>query len=948
MPGTPIYRLATIASVLLLSISSALGAEIVPTPDARAQLYPAIASDGADQFLLVWQQGRLLYEQDEGDIYAIRVSRAGAFLDASPIRVSVATGTQERPRVAYGDGVFLVVWEDNRHGHVDVYGARVSSSGTVMDPDGIRITDRLSTQSRPVAADTPYGFVVAWQDADSGYSRIRATTVDPSGSVATTNGDLLTFGGDPIVGGQVDIARSGSRYVFQVRTDASWRRSSQRGTRKIGEITVSEAGSLRVESLAPLPNGMYGEFPGRVAAIGTRRVLTTGGVSRSISTARIVVLDGSVPLPNPNMERRPASYYDQSLVTELAQSAIGPHSVAAGDDEFAIVVRRREEPGRHGPGVDMYRVDLDGRLLQPLDSPYLVEEVDAYRPAIGHLATAYLIAYEVPDPRGTATRLHVQLVPVFAGYRGALPSPPLPARPAPPVDPQDSPSAPLGSIERLVPILGIMAALGVLMALMRRLRRRCERSEPEPRWSRTHRYLVLVPWIGLLSCAQPLQTPDAADGEARDAGSTPPARDASSPFPDAGVRRRDAGELLEDAGLPPDRYTPPTGPWADEHWGVEPYTEALGGGPDFGPVIDVGAPAAALTSNASGEVFILVGTQASEEHRVDIVTSGGERMPLAGAGYRGYADGPAATALFDFSGLAYQPPSIAADDRGNVYVADTGNRRVRRIYRDAAGAWTVETWAGGGARVLEEGESAPSRDVQLPRVIVAATRAGRVVACSGTGQQCFSVSIDGEIVTRLYVSILDSAAEPVRMSVFQGDCAPSDDCYFITRSPSYVVRVAPDDVVSRIAGIVEWPGPRSRKPLYLGDGPPLDVFLDTTPSLVADALGDAVYVAGGDEYNIRRIPTIPDTSTATLVRNGRWYLMEQHPNGNRGPTEYDPDLTGVSRYLDGELTNLPVSPLIGGDRRGRLYATVNAWSGVGMRVDGAWLSTKVFRLYRRP
>ncbi len=59
--------------------------------------------------------------------------------------------------------------------------------------------------------------------------------------------------------------------------------------------------------------------------------------------------------------------------------------------------------------------------------------------------------------------------------------------------------------------------------------------------------------------------------------------------------------------------------------------------------------------------------------RVRLVTADGHVSTLAGNGLFGMADGPAAEARFD------TPCGIAVDQRGNVYVADTGNDAVRLI-----------------------------------------------------------------------------------------------------------------------------------------------------------------------------------------------------------------------------------------------------------------------------
>lgn len=420
-------------------------------------------------------------------------------------------------------------------------------------------------------------------------------------------------------------------------------------------------------------------------------------------------------------------------------------------------------------------------------------------------------------------------------------------------------------------------------------------------------------------------------------------RDASPSSDTDGVEADQEIDGDEETSPDADSYTRPPGPWLEEQWWVVPFTKAMGGGPDFGPAADVGASVHSLTADADGNTYIIVSSSDIGVHRVDIITAAGVRMPLAGTGRRGFRDGPAARAQFDFSGLAYQPTGIQIDDRGNIFVADTGNRRIRRIFRDDDGDWQVDTWAGGGEDSLEVGDVGDPLQIDLGRVIVAASRDGRVVGCGMSG--CYMIDAEGAQIRSLgRVEETDSEGNLLRMNVFRGDCDNDGVCYFITRSPDFVIRVTPSGEVARIAGFIFEELP---KPHHLGDLPPLEAYFDTPPSLVADPDGEAVYICGGDEYDVRRVPTDMVTTTATLVKNGRWYIMEEHPNRNRGPAEFDPTVGGVSSIVGGDLTNLAVAPLAGGDRLGRLYGYLNHWTGATIRVDGSLLPTRVFRLERR-
>ncbi|WP_269241078.1 T9SS type A sorting domain-containing protein [Flavobacterium limnophilum] len=73
----------------------------------------------------------------------------------------------------------------------------------------------------------------------------------------------------------------------------------------------------------------------------------------------------------------------------------------------------------------------------------------------------------------------------------------------------------------------------------------------------------------------------------------------------------------------------------------------------------------------------------SQNHKIRLVTSAGIVSTLAGS-TDGYADGTGTSARFS------QPGAICTDSNGNVYVADTGNNKIRKI----TSAGVVTTFAG--------------------------------------------------------------------------------------------------------------------------------------------------------------------------------------------------------------------------------------------------------------
>lgn len=89
-----------------------------------------------------------------------------------------------------------------------------------------------------------------------------------------------------------------------------------------------------------------------------------------------------------------------------------------------------------------------------------------------------------------------------------------------------------------------------------------------------------------------------------------------------------------------------------------------------------------VAADGRGHLFV-ADTHNHRIRRIDLATQ--QVSTLAGSGQRGATDGPAALAQFN------EPHGVAADSAGNVYVADTGNNRIRRL--DAA-TGQVSTLAG--------------------------------------------------------------------------------------------------------------------------------------------------------------------------------------------------------------------------------------------------------------
>lgn len=378
--------------------------------------------------------------------------------------------------------------------------------------------------------------------------------------------------------------------------------------------------------------------------------------------------------------------------------------------------------------------------------------------------------------------------------------------------------------------------------------------------------------------------------------------------------------------------------WRDERWIVEEFTNALGGGPEGGPLAQAGGGAYSLCGDASGHLFLASG------QFIDVVTPAGMRGRLAGTGEPGYRDGPAHQARFRLGFNAYYGAHNLACGPNGVFVPDGGNRRVRRLHKESGG-WQVDTWAGGGSRRLAAGEIAPARDVRFNGTIaVAVTPNGAVTIADDAG--FYRVSPDGKAVRYggPWPQTMSPDDRPAKLNVMMGDADARGFVYFVSRSPDFVARIDPDGTAVHLAGRFVDGAKRGT----IGDGPPREAFFDTPTSIAVQPDGSAAYVCGGDEYDIRRVPADGRGTTATLMNNGRWGIASVHPNRSRGAAVVRPNASGRLRP-DGELTDLMVSHLLGRDAEGNLYGSINVWTGMTQHVEGrGLLGTRIFRLRREP
>ena len=166
---------------------------------------------------------------------------------------------------------------------------------------------------------------------------------------------------------------------------------------------------------------------------------------------------------------------------------------------------------------------------------------------------------------------------------------------------------------------------------------------------------------------------------------------------------------------------------------------------DGGPAVQAQLDSpSGVAADGAGNVYIAD----SDNHRIRKVDATGTITTFAGSGATGFVGGgfsgdggPAVQAQLD------SPSGVAADGAGNVYIADVGNHRIRKV--DATGM--ITTFAGTGTGYLVgwtggDGGPAVQAELSYPRG-VAADGAGNVYIAASSNDRILKVDSSGAITT---------------------------------------------------------------------------------------------------------------------------------------------------------------------------------------------------------
>lgn len=315
--------------------------------------------------------------------------------------------------------------------------------------------------------------------------------------------------------------------------------------------------------------------------------------------------------------------------------------------------------------------------------------------------------------------------------------------------------------------------------------------------------------------------------------------------------------------------------------------------------------------DAAGNLF-LAERSSHRIRRVDAST--GILSTIAGTGTAGFAgDGELAT-----NARLELPSGVAVDIFGNVFIADTNNRRIRRVDFSTG---VITTVAGGGVAETS-GDGFPATDVSLGcPTDVALSRTGQWFIADACGGRIRRVNVTTGLISTVAgdgfrgFSGDGGLAIDARLNVPQGMDVDATGNLFIADTDNQRIRRV--DSVTGIISTIAGTGLRG----FFGDGgPATNARLRSPWDVTVDNVGN-LYIADRFNHRIRRVDTATGIITTVAGNGGTFFNGD---NIQATMAAFEP----ISVFVDG-ADNLLIADLVNGRIR-----RVDAISGIITTVAG--------------
>ena len=268
-----------------------------------------------------------------------------------------------------------------------------------------------------------------------------------------------------------------------------------------------------------------------------------------------------------------------------------------------------------------------------------------------------------------------------------------------------------------------------------------------------------------------------------------------------------------------------------------------GGGGDGGPAVlaQLGNPRGVAVDSA-GNLYI------AGAHRIRKIDSTGTITTVAGTGKYGFSGdgGPAVLAQL------MNPRGVAVDSAGNLYIADTGNHRIRKV--DAAG--TITTFVG-----TEEygfgGDGGPATQARLNDPFSVAVDSAGSLYIADTGNHRIRKVDSTRTITTFVGGVFfggdGGPATQARLAAPSGAAVDSAGNLYIVDSSNHRIRkVDSTGTITTVAGTGESG--------FSGDGGPATQARLAAPSGAAVDSAGNLYIVDSSNHRIRKVD-----STGTIT-----------------------------------------------------------------------------------
>jgi Bacterial Ig-like domain (group 3)/NHL repeat len=281
-------------------------------------------------------------------------------------------------------------------------------------------------------------------------------------------------------------------------------------------------------------------------------------------------------------------------------------------------------------------------------------------------------------------------------------------------------------------------------------------------------------------------------------------------------------------------------------------TGAEGFSGDAGPATSakIASPTAIVT-DAGGNLYFAD----RDNHCVRKIDTTGKIVTVAGNGMEGYGGdgGPATSAMLD------SPSGVAVDSAGNLFIADTNNHRIREVSNGV-----ITTYAGTGVgSFCGDGGTPAAACLFSPRGIAIDSSGGLYIADSGNNRVRF---ISGGIITTVAGTAFQGdagdggPAVSAALDIPSGVMIDSSGTLYIADSSNERIRAVRGGVISAFAG--------TSAEGYSGDGGPATAAQMAFPESIREDVFGRLLIADTNNNVIRQVATGTITTVAGVDLEG--------------------------------------------------------------------------------